>query len=238
MKRILIILVALVAIAPSCRFRHRRHNGDAHQTSEQRSTGSFTALESHGSIDIELAQGPQSIKVEADDDIIKYIETVIENGTLHVRFKESISFIDFDHAKVYVTAPELNRVEAHGSGDIKGMGKLSAKDKFDVKVFGSGDVDLELDAPAVATETHGSGNIDLRGETREVSSSIHGSGDVNASTLKAETAKVSIHGSGNADVYASESLEADVSGSGDVHYKGSPKVNSNIHGSGSVSSMD
>lgn len=238
MKKIIIILIAAIAIAPSCRFRHRRHNGDAHQTSEQRSVGSFTAVESHGSIDVELAQGPQSIKVEADDDIIKYIETVIEDGTLHVRFKESISFIDFDHAKVYVTVPELNRIEAHGSGDIKSSGKISAKEKIDVQVFGSGDIALSLDAPSVNMETHGSGDIELRGESKDVSASIHGSGDVNAADLKAETAKVSIHGSGDANVYASESLEAEVSGSGDIHYKGSPKVNSNIHGSGSVSSMD
>lgn len=238
MKKILIILIAVVVIAPSCRFRHRRHSGNGHVATEQRTIASFNAVESHGSIDIELAQGTQAIKVEADDDIIKYIETVVENGTLKVRFKESIDFIDFDHAKVWVTVPELSRIETHGSGDVKADGKVTAKDRMEIKVFGSGDVDLALDAPSVRTETHGSGNMTLRGETREVDATIQGSGDLNADELKSEKTTVSIHGSGNADVYASVSLQAEISGSGDVHYKGSPSVNSNVHGSGSVSKMD
>ena len=69
-------------------------------------------------------------------------------------------------------------------------------------------------------------------------STLSGSGDVKLADLKAETVKVSIHGSGDTEIFASESLDVEIFGSGDVHYKGEPKISSSIHGSGEVSKMD
>jgi hypothetical protein len=205
---------------------------------EQRNLTGFTGVETHGSIDIIASQGNYNIKIEADQNLLQYVETNIENGRLIVRFKDGISLMDFNGAKVYVTAPELNAFETHGSGNISSQGKISDKNKIDIAISGSGDIQLELDCPEIKTGTHGSGNITLSGETKNLSSRTSGSGDVKAANLKAESVKVSIHGSGDTEVFASESLEADISGSGDVHYKGAPKVNTSVHGSGSVTKMN
>jgi hypothetical protein len=205
---------------------------------EQRNLTGFTGVETHGSIDIIASQGNYNIKIEADQNLLQYVETNIENGRLIVRFKDGISLMHFNGAKVYVTAPELNAFETHGSGNISSQGKISDKNKIDIAISGSGDIQLELDCPEIKTGTHGSGNITLSGETKNLSSRTSGSGDVKAANLKAESVKVSIHGSGDTEVFASESLEADISGSGDVHYKGAPKVNTSVHGSGSVTKIN
>jgi hypothetical protein len=205
---------------------------------EQRNLTGFTGVETHGSVDIIASQGNYNIKIEADQNLLQYVETNIENGRLIVRFKDGISLMHFNGAKVYVTAPELNAFETHGSGNISSQGKISDKNKIDIAISGSGDIQLELDCPEIKTGTHGSGNITLSGETKNLSSRTSGSGDVKAANLKAESVKVSIHGSGDTEVFASESLAADISGSGDVHYKGAPKVNTSVHGSGSVTKMN
>jgi hypothetical protein len=205
---------------------------------EQRNLTGFTGVETHGSIDIIASQGNYNIKIEADQNLLQYVETNIENGRLIVRFKDGISLMHFNGAKVYATAPELNAFETHGSGNISSQGKISDKNKIDIAISGSGDIQLELDCPEIKTGTHGSGNITLSGETKNLSSRTSGSGNVKAANLKAESVKVSIHGSGDTEVFASESLAADISGSGDVHYKGAPKVNTSVHGSGSVTKMN
>jgi len=78
---------------------------------------------------------------------LQYVETNIENGRLIVRFKQGISLMHFNGAKVYVTAPELNAFETHGSGNISSQGKISDKNKIDIAISGSGDIQLELDCP-------------------------------------------------------------------------------------------
>ncbi len=169
---------------------------------------------------------------------MEYIETTVENGHLVVRFRDGISLMDHHDAKVYVTAPELNVFEVHGSANITSQGTIADKNKINIVISGSGDIELTLDCPEVTTSTGGSGNITLKGETKNITCKTSGSGDLIAASLKAENVKVSVHGSGNAEVFASESLEIDISGSGDVRYKGTPKINTTVHGSGTVSKMD
>lgn len=239
MHKLLLLFSCMLVMISSCRYRNdRRIHGDGSVSTETRNVTGFTGVETHGDIDIVVEQGPFNVKVEADQNILQYIETKVEHGRLVVDFKPGLSLQDINTARVYVTAPELNAFETHGSGDISGKGKLTNKDSMDIKVDGSGDIELRIDCPIVKTETHGSGDMSIAGESRSVQYETDGSGDVKASDLKAEMVKVSIHGSGDIEVYASDALDVEISGSGDVHYRGSPKTTSSIHGSGELSKMD
>jgi len=238
MNKYLLLLTGLIVVTCSCHYVNSRHiSGNGNVSSEQRNVTGFTGVESHGDIDIIASQGSFNIKVETDQNLLQYIETIVDNGRLIVRFRQGISLMHLSTAKVYVTAPELNAFETHGSGNISSQGKISGKNKIDIDVSGSGDIELDLDCPEVKSETHGSGNITLTGETKNFSCRTTGSGDVKAASLKAENVKTSIHGSGDNEVFASESLDVEIFGSGDVHYKGEPKISTSVHGSGSVTKM-
>ncbi|MEO5683860.1 MAG: head GIN domain-containing protein [Chitinophagaceae bacterium] len=237
-KRLFVVLLLVLAIS-SCKYRHGKHiTGNGVPGTEQRNLTGFTGAETRGEIDIVVKQGDFSVKVEAEQNLLSYIETAVEHGRLIVRLRDGINLMDHHDAKVYVTAPVLTAFETHGSGKISSQGRIADKSKMDIQVAGSGDIQLDLDCPEIITATHGSGNIMLAGETKNLSCKISGSGNVEAANLKAENVKVSIHGSGNTAVFASESLDTDISGSGNVHYKGDPKINNSTHGSGSVTRME
>ncbi|MEO6316013.1 MAG: head GIN domain-containing protein [Chitinophagaceae bacterium] len=239
MYKIIFLFSVTLVMVSSCQYRSgKRVSGNGTRGSEERNITGFTGAETHGSIDIIASQGSYHVRVETDQNLLQYVETTVENGHLMVRFKRGISLHDFRGAKVYITAPALNVFETHGSGNISSQGKISDKNKIDAVVSGSGDIQLQLDCPDVTTDTHGSGNITLAGESKNLSTRINGSGNVKAEDLKAETVKVSIHGSGDTRIFASESLDVEVSGSGDVHYRGAPRISTSIHGSGSVSKID
>ncbi|HMC86954.1 MAG TPA: head GIN domain-containing protein [Chitinophagaceae bacterium] len=238
MNKYFFLAVTVLLFASSCRFHSRRVSGNRRETTEQRNLTGFSAVESRSSIDVVLTKGDYKVTVKADENLEQYIITEVINGRLYIRMKDNISFFDSGDLTVYVSAPDINEIEVHGSGSITGQGRLSDSNKMKVKSFASGDIELEMDCPHIETEIHGSGSITLSGETKDVNCAIHASGDLNATNLKAETVKVSIHGSGSAEVFASESIEAEISASGDVHYKGDPKITSSVHGSGEVSKMD
>ncbi|MBS1576420.1 MAG: DUF2807 domain-containing protein [Bacteroidetes bacterium] len=231
---LILVSVSLIAFT-SCRFVEGRGvKGNGNIRTEQRSVTGFSGVETHGSIDIEVSQGDYKVVVESDENIIPEIVTEIENGRLIVHFKEGFNSFSYSSARVYVTAPSLNALEVHGSGNMDSKGTISNNDKMEIVVSGSGDINADIHSPIVTSETNGSGNITLAGETKDFSSSISGSGDVHAFGLKAENVKTSTHGSGNTEVYASVKLDSGIFGSGDVDYKGSPQVNSEVHGSGSL----
>jgi len=174
------------------------------------------------------------VSVEDDDNLLQYLVTEVRNGALVIEYKDGYSIND-DHAKVYVTAPSLEKLIVAGSGNITTQGELKNSRRIEMNVYGSGNIKAQLDAPVTDIAVSGSGNISITGHTKDFTCSVSGSGDVNCGGLESENAKVTIAGSGNAHVFASVHLSATIAGSGDIFYRGNP-ASPDIHvtGSGTV----
>lgn len=211
--------------------------GSGNIVTQTRNLNQFEGVKTSGSIDIEVMNDEsQVVKVEADDNIVPYIITKVDNGLLTVHLKSNISYRNIN-AKVYVSAPSITMLNVTGSGSIISKGTLKDADKIDVKVSGSGDIDAYIDAPSIVANISGSGTINLGGRTKDFNCSISGSGDIKCNKLLSENTTVSVTGSGTAHVFASVHLLAKVTGSGDIYYSGnppSPEIRKT--GSGSVKS--
>ena len=233
-------LIVAVSLSSACRYvGGERVKGNGNAGGEDRSVGNFNSVSSHGEYDVYLTQGAgYSVRVEADENLLQYIETVVENNVLEIRTRQGFSLKSRTDLKVHITAPAYSKVKTFGSGNILTENKLNNTSPIELELSGSGDIKVELNAPEVRAELRGSGNINVGGETRSFTGEIRGSGDIHAANLKAENVDVDIAGSGNADVFASVKLNVDVKGSGDVKYRGGAQVSSDIAGSGSVRKMD
>lgn len=206
--------------------------GNGNIRAEKRNVGNFHGVKSGGSIDIEIKNGDTySVSVEDDDNLLPYIITEVNDGVLDVYYKSNTS-INENHAKVYVTAPSLDKIVAAGSADITASDLLKNTKNIDMNVSGSGSIKGKVDAPSINISVIGSGNIDLSGRTKDFNGKVSGSGDLNCGKLQSENATVIVSGSGNAHVFSSVHLSATVSGSGDVFYGGNPP-SPEIHTSGS-----
>ncbi len=230
MVRLLIFSLAAIIFC-SC----QSITGSGNIITETRKLNKFEGVKSSGSIDVEVINHEnQSVKVEADDNILPLLITEVEDGVLNIYFKNNLSFRKIN-AKVYVSAPLLHRIIVSGSGSIVSKDTLKDVEQIELTVSGSGDISAFVDAPTIITNNSGSGTIDLQGRTKVYDCSISGSGDINCKKLLSENTMVNIRGSGTAHVYASVKLIAKISGSGDIYFSGNP-THPEIHkaGSGSV----
>ena len=227
------IVAAAVLLMGSCNvITGDSVTGNGNIRTEKRSTGNFNAVKASGSIDIEISSGDAyAVSVEDDDNILQYIVTDVNGGTLNVHYKNGYS-INNDHAKVYVTAPSLDKLSISGSGNITTTDVLNNPHEIEMNVSGSGNIKGSVDAPSINVSVGGSGNVSLTGRTKDFTCRVSGSGDVNCGGLESENTNVKVSGSGNAHVFASVHLSATVSGSGDVYYRGNPS-SPEIHTSGS-----
>lgn len=238
MKWTVCLLVLL--IGSSCHYiRGERVDGDGVATTQDRQVGNFTGVSASGSIDIIVSSGPSnSLKIEADKNLLEYIETRVEGDVVEVHTREGYDLNPKAGIKVYAVAPSFTRLSVSGSGKIKSNGKIIATNSLHTDVSGSGDILLDVDAPSVAAEISGSGSATFSGTTKDFSAQVSGSGDIRCFNLMAENTEIDIAGSGNAEVFASKVLDVDVAGAGDVRYKGNPSVKQSIAGSGSVRKVD
>lgn len=212
--------------------------GSGRVASETRSVADFQRIELNGSMDLKVRQGtPQSVRVEADDNLLSLLQTVVEgsgnDARLSIQWQPRQSIRPRAKVLVTVVVPTLRGVALKGSGDLQ----LDALDTPALKLAlsGSGDARIkDLSTEELVLSLAGSGDVAGQGRAARLRISIAGSGDVSLADLQADDVRVSIAGSGNAAVHAQKSLEVSIAGSGDVSYSGAPSVKSTVAGSGSV----
>jgi len=154
-------------------------------------------------------------------------------GVFTVAFKRGVIPAPQQTVEVRVPAVPGGFYEINGSGNVtqEGSGPLVGN-AFELRVNGSGNIDLNLECARLKTGIAGMGNVDLKGKADALEVSITGSGNVNAFDCKAVRADIRIVGSGDASVQVTDTLKTSIIGAGNVVYKGEPK-NVTIDGAGS-----
>lgn len=234
-----IFFCLLLAALASCHGSFNKTiKGNDNMTSVTRDIDDITRLKIEGGIDVELQQGSSSVKVEADENLLRYIITEKRDGWLVIKTKDDVNLKSSHPIKVYVTADMISAIKIAGSSDVIARGKFSGAQKLDIDIAGSGNVNIEVNTPTVIVDIAGSGNATLTGETRDAKVSMAGSGSYDAAGLLTENTEIDIAGSGDAIVHADVSLKADLLGSGSVSYRGKAEVRTNTVGSGRVTKLD
>ncbi len=240
MKKLLVGLFALISLNSFSQL-WVKVKGDGHLKKEIRQVGDFTSLNSHGPMDVQVNYGnSNSISVEADENLLPYIETVVENGSLEIRARKNTNLRSKSKMIVTVSMTKINALKLSGSGNIKGDGAFTNDNETDIAVSGSGNIILSFDKfKDLDVAVSGSGNVHLKGSgTNRISAHVSGSGNIDCSNINSNDVAAKLSGSGNIKVYASNSIDAKISGSGNVFYKGdATKIESKISGSGKVVRM-
>jgi hypothetical protein len=173
-----------------------------------------------------------SLVIEADDNIIPFVETRIVNNTLHIKTRENL-LPGKNGLTVYLTAPEITRISLNGSGNVFGEDVFQAR-QISLNINGSGNITMKTDVEKLNSKINGSGNIKLSGygEVHEIE--IRGSGSVLAYDVQTIECLVKVMGSGSSYVSVANRLDAHIMGSGNVYVKGSPNIYARTQGSGRV----
>ncbi|WP_295670649.1 head GIN domain-containing protein [uncultured Mucilaginibacter sp.] len=213
------------------------------QSGESRQVSGFHSIASGGPFNVHVKiNGTESLKISTRPDIIKLIETVVEDGTLKIKFRDHLRSGEGDTdgpIDIYVTAKSLSALVNSGSGSIRVVGAAVSGENVNIVLSGSGDIESAVKTGNLHTTISGSGTIQLRGSVNETKVVISGSGEMKGKELKTNSASVVISGSGNAYLNADKTVSAHIVGSGNVVYSGNATItDSKTVGSGSVSKED
>ncbi len=240
MKKFSLLFLAVAIICSfSCHnIFNKTISGNGQLISEQRRVGEATRIHSAGEFDITITQGSDfALQVEADENLLPYIITEVNNGVLEVRTKEGVNLSQTGKIKVHLTVTKLEEVQVTGTGDVTGTDTMTGADQLKLDIEGTGNITLGLNTPSVNASIEGTGSIMLSGETKDAKIDIAGVGDYKAENLKAENVEVNIEGSGNAKLFASSKLDINIAGSGDVYYHGTPAITQSVAGSGTIKQL-
>jgi hypothetical protein len=212
--------------------------GSGRIVKQARQVGNFNGLSLGLPGHVELRIGnAEGLTIEADDNLLPLVETVVEGGTLQIRPSKRNLNLQSKSIRIVVQARSIERLALGGSGSIDA--DLLRARKLDVDLGGSGTINLKgVESEALAVSLGGSGDLKAAsGTVGKLTVTIGGSGDVDLGRVQARSASVTIAGSGEATVWPRNELSATIAGSGDVNYYGDPQVSKSSVGSGGVRRM-
>lgn len=207
-------------------------SGEGDIITKQINMPSFTGLKLDISADVFITQGDeQLIEVKGQENIIELLQLDVQDDTWKVEFDRCVR--NHEKLEIFVTIPVVDELRIAGSGTISSTNFINGE-KISLKISGSGDMDLGIQAQEIIANITGSGKMIMEGKTDFLDVDISGSGDIQAFDMQADRCDVLIKGSGDVEVFVADELDVRISGSGNVFYKGNPLINVDITGSGDL----
>lgn len=232
----------VIALLVLCSFtigdRNERIKGSGTIKQEVRTQNAFKSISTSGNYNVYIQQGSKrDIQIEADDNLLQYIETTVDGNELRINTKKGYEIKPSKTINIYVTVEELEALNSSGSGGFYSKSGLKG-DKVVFSFSGSTVADMDLTSNALNVRISGSSKVNLKGNIPSTNYGISGSGDIEAFDLHSDNVRVEVSGSGKLNVFADKKLDISVSGMGNVRYKGNASISQSSSGMSKVSKMD
>ena len=236
----IIALFTLVIFVGGCReIAGRRVKGSGHVITENRTASGFNNVDVSGDIDVYVKQDPvSSVKVEADDNILEYIEVHVEGSTLEIYTENNIRLRPTNKIKVYISNAQYKEIQVSGASSVRCENEITSADVLEVGLSGASEGRLELNAPKISVSLTGASNASIKGKTKDFEGSASGASKIRGFDLLSENANVDASGASHIEIYASVKIDGEASGASSVNYKGNAQSNVGKSGASSVNKKD
>lgn len=180
---------------------------------EKRDVSGFKSIKAGGAIEIEIvAQKEYSVEVEADDNLLQFVETKVSGSRLEISTSERLKMKK--PVRVRISAPNIEAI------DISGATKVSLSD---------------VSNESLNVEASGASKVNVTGSSKKLIVELSGASRLDAENLQAVQASIDASGASSASVAVSEDLKADLSGASKVTYAGDPQLTKSTSGASKVS---
>jgi hypothetical protein len=240
MKKIALFSLVIFVFASGCReMAGRRVKGSGHIITENRTATGFNSIDVSGAIDVYVKQdSATSVKIEADDNILEYIEVRTEGSTLEIYTENNIRLRPTNKIKVYISNPQYKEIQVSGASSVLCENEITSTDALEVSLSGASAGKLELNAPKVSVDLTGASNASVKGKTKDFEGSASGASEIRGFDLLSENADVDASGASHIEIYASVKIDGQASGASSVNYKGNAQSSVEKSGASSVNKKD
>lgn len=196
-------------------------------------------LDNQGDLSIHLGE-TESLVVEAEENLMPYIQTDVRNGKLRIYNQGRRWFRNREPIRYTLTVRSLESIEVGSTGSVDApdiiaddfhlsvsstgnimMGALEAG-HVDIRVSSTGDVMLRrLETASLDVSISSTGHVSIRdGRANYQEIRISSTGNYEAMDMDSDVADIRLSSTGSAFITVNDYMEANLSSTGSVHYQG------------------
>jgi len=206
----MILLIAAAAVSAGCSRPGIKGDGVVKTTNQ--SIADFSALVVSGGYKITWSSGKPALTITTDQNLLPLIKATVSGNTLQIESEDNLR--PTKGITITLSSASLADVQLNGAVDLTAS---------------------QLSGRGLKLESNGAADITIAGSVTNLEATLSGACRLNAKSLKAQTATVSLNGASYGDVTVTGALNASISGTGVLTYSGNPKsVEKNVSGVGSI----
>ena len=231
MRKNLFLMLAITAMGFSATAQNNdkyddkdRIEGSGNVITKEITVKSFDELNASGVFNLLLSQGDkESLKIEADDNLMDLFIIENEGSTLKIKMKKNSNFNSKKQLKVYVTFKTLKSMDLGMVGGTSSDDKLKFTD-LKLKNQSVGSVSLNMTLQTLNLENQSVGSVKLEGSAENAVVKNNSVGSINAANFVVQKMDIENNGVGSATVNAEKELKYKDSFLGKVSNKGNATV--------------
>jgi hypothetical protein len=195
-------------------------NGDV--TKQKRSVDSFEKVNVTRGLNVYISQGEnQKLVVEADENLLDYIETDVEDNTLNVT---TTAFIRRSKSlKVFIVVTDLKEVKATAGSNVNSEENIECGD-LDISGSAGSNIYLQINADDIDVSASSGSNITLEGNANNSKLKASSGSNVKAEALEVNGCEAKTSSGANIWIKVKNEMDGHASSGGNIFYYGNPKM--------------
>ena len=196
--------------------------GNGNIISREISVSSFIRLHISGKGQVELYQSDEEkVIVETDENLQEFIYVGNSGRTLYVSVEGKLRQPVFTVCKIKIYLRQIDVMHIRNeNANLTCGNKITTTGPIEIKNQSAGNVELDINAPAIKILSQSVGDVVLKGKCDSLIVKNQAIGDFNARDLIADRASIQNSAVGNVLLHAEKEITIKHSGVGYIHYSG------------------
>lgn len=197
-------------------------DGSGNVVTEKRTIDApFTKIDASKGVEVIVEQGtPTEVEVEVDDNLMEYVITKVENGTLIVKIEGNINTME--SAIIRVRTNTIDGLEASSGASIHSKSTLKGSN-LAVKSSSGSTINTDLEYEKVSCESTSGSEIKVNGKALVLDTKSSSGSEINAQDLAANEITAQSTSGSNTTVNPIVLLNAKASSGSSIDYVQEPK---------------
>lgn len=198
-------------------------DGSGNIITEKRSINEiFDKISSSSGVTVIVEQGsPTDVEVETDDNLMQYVITKVENGTLVVKVEGNINSMSSIDVRVRMSS--ISGLESSSGSRISSKNTLKGN-SISVKSSSGSEIEAVLEFEKVSCESSSGSNITVSGKALSLETASSSGSEIDADELAANEVKSQSSSGSSTTVNPIVKLEAKASSGSSIDYVKAPKT--------------
>ncbi len=196
--------------------------GSGNVITESRDITGFTGLRTRSMVQVELTQGAFKIEVEAEDNVLEYVETRLVKENLIIEIDEDINLKTDKPVKLYIQMPEITFIEVSEASGFSAKSVFKTPE-LTIEANGATKSNFILDTKMLNIRLAGAANVRATGYAVRQNIKMEEASKYEASQLKSEDIDIAASSASNLEILAFNNIFGDLSEASKCVYYGQPK---------------